>query len=106
MLKKLMNLRVLLLGDNQFTGPIPDSLKSLYKLTHLSLHNNKLSGSLPEWLEDLTYLHDLHLYGNDFEGDIPMSAEEMFAKKRARLLTSSLPSLSVSATSSVQSMTS
>jgi hypothetical protein len=115
-----MNMRVLLLGDNHFSGPIPDSVKSLYKLTHLSLHNNQLSGTatctascssfirwipylwfpnavgpLPDWLEDMTHLHDLHLYGNKFEGDIPMSAEELFERKRERMLSKERQKLSL-----------
>eukprot|EP01018_Ginkgo_biloba_P026622 Gb_41613 [translate_table: standard] len=38
------------LGDNNLSGPIPDSLNNLHSLKELNLENNNLEGSVPEAL--------------------------------------------------------
>jgi hypothetical protein len=44
----LVNLKVLLLANNQLTGPIPEVIGDLVNLELLSLGNNQLTGPIPE----------------------------------------------------------
>ncbi|XP_013635870.1 PREDICTED: LRR receptor-like serine/threonine-protein kinase GSO1 isoform X1 [Brassica oleracea var. oleracea] len=66
--------RYLFLRDNNFTGPIPDTLLAR-RVRILDLRNNKLSGSIPEFvstdLEDPPELSILLLRGNSLIGSIP-----------------------------------
>ncbi|XP_023640243.1 brassinosteroid LRR receptor kinase isoform X1 [Capsella rubella] len=59
----------LFLHDNNFTGPIPDTL--LESVEILDLRNNKLSGSIPQFVntQDTSILL---LRGNNLTGSIPM----------------------------------
>ena len=49
-------LRVLRLGTNRLTGPLPRGLSSFLALKELDLSGNHLSGALPEWLTELRAL--------------------------------------------------
>ncbi|XP_019193359.1 PREDICTED: pollen receptor-like kinase 3 [Ipomoea nil] len=88
-------LRVIAVGKNNFSGPIPEfnklgALRSIFiqgnkfsgeisadyflELTSLKkvwLANNKFKGRIPGSLEKLPHLIELHLEGNEFSGQIP-----------------------------------
>ena len=53
-LEKLVNLQVLSLGDNRFTGTIPNIFDHIHRLTDLHLNNNQLKGSIPESIGHLS----------------------------------------------------
>ncbi|XP_024195425.1 probable LRR receptor-like serine/threonine-protein kinase At3g47570 [Rosa chinensis] len=72
----LVNMELLVLSDNMFTGNIPTDIGKLSSLGKLGFHNNRLSGSLPSSLENLTSLVYLELQGNNFNGTIPTSLGE------------------------------
>ncbi|KAF8085554.1 hypothetical protein N665_0663s0001 [Sinapis alba] len=66
--------RYMFLQDNNFTGPIPNTLLER-RVRILDLRNNNLSGSIPEFvstdLEDPSQLSILLLRGNSLIGPIP-----------------------------------
>ncbi|GLJ07385.1 hypothetical protein SUGI_0065760 [Cryptomeria japonica] len=66
----LTALKQLLLGNNNFTGSIPD-LSTLMKLTTLQVQNNQLTGDIPTSLEKLPMLNELFLQNNKLDGDLP-----------------------------------
>ncbi|XP_059066755.1 putative leucine-rich repeat receptor-like serine/threonine-protein kinase At2g14440 [Cryptomeria japonica] len=66
----LTALKQLLLGNNNFTGSIPD-LSTLMKLTTLQVQNNQLTGDIPSSLEKLPMLNELFLQNNKLDGDLP-----------------------------------
>ncbi len=70
-LGNLANLRELALWGNQFSGPIPDSLGNLDNLTALRLGGNALDGPIPGSLGNLDMLGELSLWGNQLSGSIP-----------------------------------
>jgi Leucine-rich repeat (LRR) protein len=56
-----LNLRVVVLRDNQFEGTIPPQIFNLPYLFHLDLANNKLTGSMPECAYNLTQMVNVNL---------------------------------------------
>jgi len=66
----LINLRQLFLGENSFSGPIPETVSSLKKLEYFSVEDNNFT-TLPD-LSDLINLKILRIGGNSFpRGPIP-----------------------------------
>ncbi|XP_058111182.1 LRR receptor-like serine/threonine-protein kinase EFR [Magnolia sinica] len=61
----LPNLRMLLVGSNQFTGPIPVSLSNASGIVVIELCNNSFSGSVPLNFGSLKGLTHLRLWGNE-----------------------------------------
>ncbi|KAI3802952.1 hypothetical protein L1987_31099 [Smallanthus sonchifolius] len=68
---RLLNLRVLSLRLNSFSGEIPSDISSLTYLTSLHLYDNNFSGQIPSGFSSLTYLTSLRLNNNSFSGQIP-----------------------------------
>ncbi|PIA42275.1 hypothetical protein AQUCO_02000022v1 [Aquilegia coerulea] len=66
----MSKLKILYLGENNFSGGIPPSLLTLSSLEALSLDHNNLTGSI-SGLCELKNLRDLDLSENKFEGIIP-----------------------------------
>ncbi|KAM0927532.1 hypothetical protein ACQ4PT_002941 [Festuca glaucescens] len=64
---KLSKMKVLGLGENHFTGPIPSSISNLSYLTNLRLSKNRFSGYVPPTLGRLGSLQKLDLDGNKLE---------------------------------------
>ena len=62
---------LLLLSDNELTGPIPAELGDLSNLEWLWLSGNELTGPIPAWLGDLSNLEWLNLGDNQLTGPIP-----------------------------------
>ncbi|KAL6124175.1 hypothetical protein ACLB2K_076690 [Fragaria x ananassa] len=74
-LGNLVNLQSLAMGENSFTGNIPN-IGKLSKLVQLSFPNNQLSGRIPSTLGNLTMLITLELQGNILNGSTPSSLAE------------------------------
>ncbi|GMN51069.1 hypothetical protein TIFTF001_020229 [Ficus carica] len=70
------NLVEISLQNNKISGPIPVSLGKLSRLTTLDFSDNQLNGSLPEILGSLSNLTMLDISGNLLEGVV---SEEHFA---------------------------
>ncbi|KAG7567722.1 Leucine-rich repeat [Arabidopsis thaliana x Arabidopsis arenosa] len=68
------------LQNNNFTGPIPDTL--LQSVQILDMRNNKLSGSIPQFV-DTESINILLLRGNNLTGSIP---RELCDLRNIRLL--------------------
>ncbi|KAL3721794.1 hypothetical protein ACJRO7_034177 [Eucalyptus globulus] len=58
------------LSSNNFSGAIPETIRSLKQLKLLNLSNNMLSGPLPPFLANLTNLEALDLSRNQLSGEI------------------------------------
>ncbi|EPS72113.1 hypothetical protein M569_02646, partial [Genlisea aurea] len=69
---KLTALKNLWLGNNKFTGEIPD-FSELKSLETLHLENNQFEGSIPSTLGELPYLRELFLQNNKINGSLPES---------------------------------
>uniref|UniRef100_K3YQC5 Leucine-rich repeat-containing N-terminal plant-type domain-containing protein n=1 Tax=Setaria italica TaxID=4555 RepID=K3YQC5_SETIT len=67
---KLSNLSILDLGENKFSGMIPDSIGQLTRLQELHLDYNSMSGELPSTLSNCTNLITLDLKSNNFSGEL------------------------------------
>ena len=66
------SLVLLKLNNNNFSGPIPESLGTLPSLSRLHLNDNNLSGAMPSWLSNMqsTRMTELFLDGNQITGSI------------------------------------
>ncbi|GER49120.1 leucine-rich repeat receptor-like protein kinase family protein [Striga asiatica] len=65
------NLRLLCIGDNDLTGPIPRELAGCSSLVVFTISLNCLNGSIPDELGDLSSLQILNLANNKLSGEIP-----------------------------------
>ncbi|GJM90233.1 hypothetical protein PR202_ga06493 [Eleusine coracana subsp. coracana] len=63
---KLSNLVILDLGENKFSGQIPDSIGQLQRLQEIHLGYNSMSGELPPSLSNCTNLEVINLKNNNF----------------------------------------
>jgi hypothetical protein len=68
---------VLNLGDNNFTGVIPEEIGQLNSLVILNFSSNSLSGEIPKQLCNLTNLWVLDLSSNDLTGIIPSALKSL-----------------------------
>ena len=64
------HLTALGLYRNNFTGEIPESWKNLTLCSDLSLEDNLLTGTIPEWFADLTELEEFYVEGNMMAGTL------------------------------------
>ncbi|KAI3773443.1 hypothetical protein L1987_47972 [Smallanthus sonchifolius] len=76
-LGELSNLRILLLGKNNFTGSIPKQLCRLTNVTLLDLSSNSLSGDIPDELGLLTQIRIMNLSHNMLTGRIPLKLSNL-----------------------------
>ncbi|KAF7088819.1 hypothetical protein CFC21_091888 [Triticum aestivum] len=67
---KLTNLVTLDLGENGFSGNIPESIGDLKRLEELHLEHNNMSGELPAALSNCTNLVTIDLNTNRFSGEL------------------------------------
>ncbi|KAL0432523.1 UNVERIFIED_CONTAM: putative inactive receptor kinase [Sesamum latifolium] len=67
----LVNLKVLFLSRNYFSGSIPPSVSTLHRLKTLDLSYNMLAGPIPDSLGGLDRLYYLRLDFNRFNGSVP-----------------------------------
>ncbi|KAJ0021733.1 hypothetical protein Pint_31459 [Pistacia integerrima] len=65
------NTVILSLGNNHFSGNLPQNLTNLSKLLQLDLHDNQITGKLPSFLFQMYTLQDLILRNNSLYGSIP-----------------------------------
>ena len=69
-----MELKGLILSDNEFTSSLPPyRFSRLYDLGVLALLRNHFSGEFPTNIRDATFLRILTLSNNNFFGPIPQS---------------------------------
>ncbi|KAI3427865.1 Protein kinase domain-containing protein [Psidium guajava] len=62
---------VLVMRDNQFQRPVPQSISSLRSIEDLDLSNNNLSGEIPMFLEAFHFMEVLNLSYNNSKGMLP-----------------------------------
>lgn len=62
-------LKKVYLGNNQFTGRLPDSLALLPKLLEINVSGNGFSGKIPDFRQEGLTVADFS--DNEFEGRIP-----------------------------------
>ncbi|CAN4121963.1 unnamed protein product [Withania somnifera] len=74
----LQKLKTIDLSDNQLTGKIPPSLAQLKNLQYLRLNNNSLSGAIPLELSNMTQLTLLDLSFNNLSGPVPRFLAKTF----------------------------
>ncbi|WVZ77888.1 hypothetical protein U9M48_025689 [Paspalum notatum var. saurae] len=67
---KLSNLVILDLGENNFTGRIPDTIGQLRRLQEIDLDFNNMYGELPSSLSNCTDLIMINLRNNGFSGEL------------------------------------
>ncbi|XP_030539642.1 receptor-like protein 6 [Rhodamnia argentea] len=65
------------LSSNNFSGAIPETIRSLKQLKLLNFSNNMLSGALPPFLANLTNLESLDLSRNQISGEIPQELTQV-----------------------------
>lgn len=64
----LENLKVLDLGKNQITGPIPPEIGNMMNLVKINLQSNELTGTIPSEFSKLKKLQELRLDRNKLQG--------------------------------------
>ncbi|CAM8950497.1 unnamed protein product [Rhodiola kirilowii] len=69
----LTNLQIVLLQNNNISGPVPPEVGRLSKLLTLDLSNNSFTGELPSSLSNLQSLQYMRLNNNSLSGPIPPS---------------------------------
>jgi len=74
---KLVNLKNLLLSNNNFAGSLPDSIGELVSLKILILSSNHFDGVIPRSLVQLVSLTDLDLSRNSLNGTIPQNIGQL-----------------------------
>jgi Leucine-rich repeat (LRR) protein len=67
---KLTNLVILDLGENNFSGKVPNSIVLLKRLQELHLGYNSMYGELPSTLSNCTNLTTIDLKNNNFSGEL------------------------------------
>ncbi|VAI55583.1 unnamed protein product [Triticum turgidum subsp. durum] len=67
--------KVLNLGNNKFTGVIPQEIGQLKALLYLNLRSNNFYGEIPQSIGNLTNLQRLDLSNNHLTGEIPAALE-------------------------------
>uniref|UniRef100_M0ZEC0 Uncharacterized protein n=1 Tax=Hordeum vulgare subsp. vulgare TaxID=112509 RepID=M0ZEC0_HORVV len=72
---QLKALLYLNLSSNNFYGEIPQSIGNLTNLQRLDLSNNHLTGEIPAALEILHFLSEFNISNNDLEGPVPTTGQ-------------------------------
>ncbi|GAB2230438.1 hypothetical protein Drorol1_Dr00014703 [Drosera rotundifolia] len=67
------SLQFLYLGDNEFSGELPEILRGANSLVLLDLSNNKIHGSIPHTIFSLVNLKYLLLSSNNFSGIVELN---------------------------------
>ncbi|PIN06804.1 Serine/threonine protein kinase [Handroanthus impetiginosus] len=80
-----LNLKLVYLSDNDFSGEIPQELSSLHRLLRLDLSNNNLRGEIPTEISKITRLLTLNLQNNELSGTIPKSLDSLPQLKELNL---------------------
>ncbi|KZV28452.1 putative leucine-rich repeat receptor-like protein kinase [Dorcoceras hygrometricum] len=66
------------LSNNNLQGPIPSNLSKLSRLLTLYLQNNEISGTIPDLLDSLPHLKELNLSNNELYGMVPKTLSSKF----------------------------
>ncbi len=81
----LINIKVLQLHDNEFTGTITDTLSTLTSIRTLSLEGNRLTGNIPVTITALQTLEVLDLSKNHMSGELPVDIGGLFSLRELKL---------------------
>ncbi|CAA2994316.1 leucine-rich repeat receptor kinase PXC1 [Olea europaea subsp. europaea] len=68
-----LNLKLIYLSSNDFSGEIPPEISSLHRLLRIDLSDNNLRGAIPTEFSKLSRLLSLRLQNNELSGTIPKS---------------------------------
>lgn len=80
----------LLLDQNSFSGPIPETLAELMNLRVIALDQNQLTGTIPVMFGSLSQLQTINLNDNELEGEVPSQLGNLFALQNLFLHTNEL----------------
>lgn len=69
----LVNIDVLLLNDNRFTGTIRDGFNQFKTLDFADFKNNHFEGSLPSTIFNIPTIRILYFNNNELDGTIPLN---------------------------------
>ena len=61
------------IGNNNFTGTLPESIEQWTELTQFNTYNNDISGPLPNFIGQWMNLNSFFAYFNDISGPLPES---------------------------------
>ncbi|XP_058109182.1 probable LRR receptor-like serine/threonine-protein kinase At3g47570 [Magnolia sinica] len=96
------SLQILAMGNNRFSGALPDSIANLStQLTWLVLDENRIFGSIPSGIQNLFSLTRLSMQYNFLTGAIPISVGKL---KKMEVLSYGRNELSGNIPSSLQNM--
>ncbi|KAF5196547.1 Leucine-rich repeat receptor protein kinase ems1 [Thalictrum thalictroides] len=84
-LGNLVKLKRVLLGGNDYTGELPDSLGNLKNLTDFRIDAASLSGKIPEFIGNWIKLERLDMHGTSMEGPIPSNISLLTNLKELRI---------------------
>ncbi|KAI4351067.1 hypothetical protein L6164_005452 [Bauhinia variegata] len=87
---RLVGLTFLRMEDNLLEGTIPTSIGKLTNLGELVFYLNRLSGNIPSSIGNLSMLFDLELDTNSLEGGIPLSFSHIANMQRLYLYRNNL----------------
>ena len=90
-INQLVNLKRLILGQNQLSGSIPDL--TLNHLEILQLSANQYLGTIPESIFQLSTLKELNLSQNQFSGNIPEASGQLSCLEKLNLSSNNLSGL-------------
>ncbi|KAD2804382.1 hypothetical protein E3N88_37759 [Mikania micrantha] len=74
---RVRGIEVLNLSQNKLSGRIPECLGNMSSLESMDLSNNTITGLVPSSLGSLTGLVTLHLHNNILEGNLPLSLQHL-----------------------------
>ena len=84
-LGELLALEEVLLWQNKFEGPFPETMRNLSRLSRVEIARNPLNCEFPEWLGELGNLTELSAYANGLIGTIPATLGGFGQPKLERL---------------------
>ncbi|KAD2804400.1 hypothetical protein E3N88_37777 [Mikania micrantha] len=74
---RVRGIQVLNLSQNKLSGRLPECLGNMSSLESMDLSNNTITGLVPSSLGSLTGLVTLHLHNNILEGNLPLSLQHL-----------------------------
>merc|ERR1712194_684510 len=78
------------ISENDFDGPIPNSLALPTQLVSLNMAGNDFTGTIPSVFGNMTSLESLFMYSNDLDGSVPKAICSLRDSKMNELLTATI----------------